>query len=295
MNCKAITKSGQQCKKSADDTGYCSIHREANFEKNDEKLILDNIYSVVIDTCERNNWYVYRETYDINKFRFFSVIVNKRVKSNLGLKNVEAELFFRVKSDMTLERRINNRTFENNGVKNLLDDIVDELQYEKITSSGNEKKKVGDENIEILTRIFKRFHISTLQLQKRYDNRASLEIKDEYDVQDYLHAILKMFFSDIRAEEYSPSRAGKNSRVDFLLKEEKIIIETKMSRPNLKDKKLGEELIIDIERYQEHPDCKKLICFVYDPGYIIKNPYGLEKDLSGLKNNLEVMVFIYPK
>jgi hypothetical protein len=39
-------------------------------------------------------------------------------------------------------------------------------------------------------------------------------------------------------------------------------------------------LIQDIARYEAHPDCQRLICFVYDPEGRLANPRGLEKDLS---------------
>lgn len=43
-------------------------------------------------------------------------------------------------------------------------------------------------------------------------------------------------------------------------------------------KKLGGKLIIDRARYEKHPDCKTLVCFVYDPGGRIENPVGIERD-----------------
>ena len=56
------------------------------------------------------------------------------------------------------------------------------------------------------------------------------EIKDEYDVQDLLNALLRLNFDDVRPEEYTPSYAGSSTRVDFLLKKEKIVIEVKKTR-----------------------------------------------------------------
>ena len=44
-----------------------------------------------------------------------------------------------------------------------------------------------------------------------------------------------------------------------------------------------------------HPDCKVLVCFVYDPLGRIGNPEGLERDLSGLKDGLPVKVLIAPR
>ena len=83
--------------------------------------------------------------------------------------------------------------------------------------------------------------------------------------------------------------------MDFLLKEEKIVVEVKMARKGLADKEVGDQLIVDIERYKEHPDCDMLICFIYDPEGRIANPQGLSKDLQNQsKDDLKVVVFINP-
>lgn len=79
----------------------------------------------------------------------------------------------------------------------------------------------------ILERIFMRFYKIARQLRNRHDNRQTLSIEDEYDVQDLLHALLHLYFNDIRPEEWTPSYAGKSARVDFLLKNEKTVIEVK--------------------------------------------------------------------
>jgi len=128
--------------------------------------------------------------------------------------------------------------------------------------------------------LLNRFHIVTQQLKKRHDNRDSLWITDEYDVQDLLHALLRVYFDDIRPEEWTPSYAGKSSRMDFLLKQHRIVIEVKMTREKLAAKEIGDELLIDIARYKEHPDCSTLICFVYDPDQRVQNPAGLKHDLE---------------
>jgi hypothetical protein len=80
----------------------------------------------------------------------------------------------------------------------------------------------------------------------------------------------------------------------FLLKDEQIIIEIKKTRKGLGAREVGEQLIIDTQKYQVHPDCKTLICFVYDPEGKIANPRGIEKDLSKDFNGLPVSVFITP-
>lgn len=141
--------------------------------------------------------------------------------------------------------------------------------------------------------IFENFHKVVRKLKNRYNNRNTINIEDEYDVQDLLFAILQMFFRDIRKEEWTPSYAGNSSRVDFLLKEEKVVIEVKKTRKGMKDKDLGEQVIIDISKYKVHPDCQRLICFVYDPEGRIINPEGIIKDLEE-DNEGFVKIYINP-
>lgn len=147
----------------------------------------------------------------------------------------------------------------------------------------------------LLTKVFERFHIVARQLRRRHENRPTLQIADEYDVQDLLHAMLRLHFDDVRPEEWTPKYAGAANRMDYLLKDEEIAIEVKMTRDGLRDKELGDQLIIDIAKYQGHPNCKCLYCFVYDPDGIIRNPRGMEKDLEILGKGFPIRVFIRPE
>lgn len=147
----------------------------------------------------------------------------------------------------------------------------------------------------VVEKICNRFHLVARQLRSRHGSRAPLLIQDEYDVQDVLHALLHIDFDDIRAEEWTPSYAGGASRVDFLLKNEEIVIEVKKTRATLRAREVGQELLIDIQRYRVHPSCKRLICFVYDPDGHVANPRGLEKDLNSSGGEFPVTVLILPK
>jgi REase_DpnII-MboI len=82
--------------------------------------------------------------------------------------------------------------------------------------------------------------------------------------------------------------------MDYLLKDKQIVIEIKMTRPGLKAKEISNQLIIDIHRYQAHPDCKMLIAFVYDPDVFINNPRGVGRDLSKETDGMRVKVIINP-
>lgn len=153
---------------------------------------------------------------------------------------------------------------------------------------------VQSDNIdEILEKIFTNFHRCARSILNRYQKRDTLEIKDEYDVQDLLQGILRLFIDDVRPEDYVPSYAGGNSRTDFYLPQYNTYIETKMTRNGLQDREVGEQLAIDIARYGDR--CQTLICFIYDKGSLLSNPYGLISDLEALgADRVHVKVYIAP-
>lgn len=149
--------------------------------------------------------------------------------------------------------------------------------------------------LDVVEHICGRFHLVARQLRNRHDNRSTLEISDEYDVQDLLHVLLRIHFDDIRPEEWTPSYAGGSSRKDFLLWNERIVVEVKKTRTGLGAKEVGEELIIDIAKYRQHQHCKTLLCFVYDPEDKISNPQAIENDLTEISDEFSVKVIIVPK
>lgn len=146
--------------------------------------------------------------------------------------------------------------------------------------------EIKDDTHYSLKKILTRFDKVVQQIKKRRMDggtpRPTLEISDEYDVQDLLRGLLCISFDDVREEEWTPSYAGGSKRMDFLLKKEKCVIEVKKTRVGLADKKLGDELIIDIANYKKHADCKYLYCFIYDPDKFVKNQKGLINDLEEL-------------
>ncbi len=146
--------------------------------------------------------------------------------------------------------------------------------------------------IKKIETLLHRYHAVVKQIQHRHESRPTLLVSDEYDGQDLLHGLLKIFFDDVRPEEWTPSYAGGSSRMDFLLKAEKIVIEVKKTRSRLQDKEIGTQLADDVMRYRSHPDCRTLMCFVYDPDEQIQNPKGLEHDLGQSFGELEVRLYI---
>jgi hypothetical protein len=138
----------------------------------------------------------------------------------------------------------------------------------------------------------RRFQGVADQVAKRHDKRETLIVNGEYDVQDLMHALLWIGFQDVRSEEYTPSYAGGSSRIDFILKREQLGLEIKFAHAGKTARDIGDELLIDIGRYKEHRDVKVLICFIHDPERRIQNPRGLEGDLTGPHDHLQVIVVV---
>lgn len=161
---------------------------------------------------------------------------------------------------------------------------------------GKIKKKEASEFNEnvLLENIFKKIHQIVKQLRRRHNDRNTLDVKDEYDLQDLLHALLQIHFEDIRPEEYTPSYGGNTSKMDFLLPDEKLVIETKMTRNSLKNKRITQELIEDKEYYKKSKDVETLYCLIYDPEGYISNPRGLEKDIGEEHQDFTCKVYVVP-
>lgn len=180
---------------------------------------------------------------------------------------------------------------------NELSNVQSDLEsfFNKIDEYSPIEKGSKSSTLECIGILLNSFHLVAKQLNYRYNGRSTIQIEDEYDVQDLLHALLKIYFDDIRTEEVCPSYAGRSSRVDFLLKTQRVMIEVKKTRKSLGEKEIGEQLIIDTARYSNHPDIDTLVCFVYDPEELIKNPKGMITDLEKRStNDIEVRVFIVP-
>lgn len=171
---------------------------------------------------------------------------------------------------------------------------LNELQANALIST--EGARVPDEEpIAGVRRACARFHQVARSLRKRHDRRSTLDVVDEYDVQDLLRSLLWLYVDDIRPEDPAPTTAGASSRIDFILSGYGIAVEVKKTRPNLADRQLGEELAVDIVRYRAHPECRYLVCLIYDPEERITNPVSLKKDLEAQSNDqLTVEIIISP-
>lgn len=149
---------------------------------------------------------------------------------------------------------------------------------------------------DLLNIIIKGLPRAMQPLIHRRKGAQSLLFASEYDIQDLLHALMRPWISDIRPEEFCPSYAGKNTRMDFLLPKHNLVIETKRVRDKAHASNVGDELIIDIEHYRKHQNANHLWCVIYDPDLFISNPKGMINDLEGQRStpegNINVRVVI---
>ncbi len=225
---------------------------------------------------------------DVSQYITWKTKVLNYISTELGLNNTyvkSVEFALRAKYVSNIQQAIR-----------ILNSLVDDCRQGRIESTESiiiDRKTSNP--LDNIRAICDRFNFVAKVLRKTHNGKEILAISSEYDVQDLLYALLLLYFDDVRPEECTPSSAGKCSRMDFLIKCEKIVIEVKKTRQGLGDKEIGCQLIEDIARYHSHPDCKTLVCFVYDPDSFIRNPRGLESDLC-VKNEhgLSVEVYIRP-
>jgi hypothetical protein len=134
--------------------------------------------------------------------------------------------------------------------------------------------------VAVVLALADRFLLVRRALRRRHSSRSTLEVNDEYDAQDLLRALLLQFFDDVRDEEWTPSYAGSASRIDFLLPQTRLAVELKWMRTSLSGHSLGQQILVDRQRYQVHPGVGHLVCLVFDYDGLLPNPRGLEQDLE---------------
>lgn len=148
------------------------------------------------------------------------------------------------------------------------------------------------EALELLEAIGRKIPITFSILESGHRGRPGIVIKDEYSVQHILHAISVLHFAQVEPEEPTPKVASGSSRLDFLLKRERIAIETKMMRPSFSIEQLRKELAADIVYFRAHPNVGCLFILIYDPQRKITNSAGFEQDLHSDSDDFPVRAVI---
>jgi DpnII restriction endonuclease len=163
------------------------------------------------------------------------------------------------------------------------------------TAATSDSSLQAVDHLELCRKLCWRFHAIARQLRLRGEYRATLAVEDEVDVQDLLHALLRVQFDDIGTDEWVPSYTNGAPRTTFLLDRDRLAIVVKKTRTGLSTKDLMDQFHVDIERYRTQERCTTLFCFVYDPEGRIGNPRGLESDLATISDHFTVDVLVAPK
>jgi hypothetical protein len=166
-------------------------------------------------------------------------------------------------------------------LSNILD-AVEEVQFQLA--------KDVEEPLELIVRILERFVNVERALQHRYKSRKTLRIKDEYDIQDLLRSLLSIYFDDVSSEDPGPIFGGSSTRVDLLLRKERIVVEIKKTRSDTTARALGKDLKLDIVDYKQRGNCDALVIVVDDRKGRLKNPKGLANDLMKVEEGFRVEV-----
>jgi hypothetical protein len=151
------------------------------------------------------------------------------------------------------------------------------------------------DHLSITKKVCQRFHVVARQLRLRGEYRSTINVEDECDVQDLMHALLRQHFDDIGTDEWTPSYNTGAPRTTYLLDHDRLAIVVKKTRTGLSRKDLVDQVRADVERYRNRGRCAHLLCFVYDPEGRIGNPRGLESELCTTSEHFAVDVVVAPK
>jgi hypothetical protein len=147
----------------------------------------------------------------------------------------------------------------------------------------------------LIRKVCLRFHSVARQLRLRKDYRPTLEIDDDYDLQDLLCALLKMEFDEVSTDEWTPTYTAGASRTTLLVNRDQIAVVAKKTRLGLTTKELADQVTADSAHYRAQGRCSTLFCFIYDPEGRIGSPKRLETTLTSVSEHCRVEVLVAPK
>ena len=161
--------------------------------------------------------------------------------------------------------------------------------------SEQEPLQSEQEPLQLIRKVCLRFHSVARQLRLRKDYRATLEVEDDYDLQDLLCALLKVEFDEVGADEWTPPYTGGAPRTTLLLNRDQIAVVAKKTRSGLTTKELADQVAADSAYYTAREKCATLFCFIYDPEGRIGSPKRLETNLTSVGDRCAVEVLVAPK
>ncbi len=138
-----------------------------------------------------------------------------------------------------------------------------------------ERKVIAD---GVFTLVFNYLREAIVEFEKR----TKAKFQNEAELQNFVYSILRTLVASVEFEDPTEKICGKSNRLDFVLKDHKIIVETKYVRDKAHAKKVGEELAADYLRYKKCPYGQTLLNYIYDPNKYIENQALYKRDLEKL-------------
>lgn len=149
--------------------------------------------------------------------------------------------------------------------------------------------------LNLVRKVCLRLHSVARQLRLRRDYRPTLEVDDDYDLQDLLCALLKVEFDEVAADEWTPPYTDGAVRTTLLVHRDQIAIVAKKTGPGVTTKELADQVAADSAYYRAQGRCTTIFCFMYDPEGRIGSPKRLETTLTSVSEHCRVEVLVAPK
>ena len=130
-------------------------------------------------------------------------------------------------------------------------------------------------------------------LEKRSSKRRSFKIRDEYDVQDFLQAIIRAGLEKSVQEDPIAKLAGsRSSRADISMEQLGLLIECKFARGPEDHKRFVEEITQDLSLYAKWSPLEEVFVVIYNSS-VFRDPEALQelagrKEFSGKKFNVRI-------
>ncbi len=166
----------------------------------------------------------------------------------------------------------------------------------RVVRSLSKLESEPENEVEAMLRAIPRA-LRELDADNRRKDGVPFTVENEFDLQDFVRAMLRARFPALSAEDAVQTVAGRGGRVDFRLKDERIYIELKVFRDmNHWRNSMYGDISSKIQRYGREHDCDDLFVFVYDPFAKFTEAESAERDFSydstmaGKKVNVRLVV-----
>lgn len=174
-------------------------------------------------------------------------------------------------------------------------DTPQDKQPINLSRTPSVESAIDQDPLHLIRKVCHRFHTIARQLRLRRDYRPTLEVDDDYDLQDLLCALLKVEFDEVATEEWTPPYTGGAPRTTLLVNRDQIAVVSKKTRAGLTTKELVDQVAADSTYYRDQGRCSTLFCFVYDPEGRIGSPKRLETTLTSAGEHCRIEVLVAPK